>query len=351
MLYEIEQYSKQLLNEAVKMKVTDLHFIPEEEFFLVLYRLNGRIESWRRLPLKMAERLISHFKYRSGMDIGERRKPQSASMVHEKKGLVYSLRLSTLPTRNKESLVIRLLPNFTTQSLSTLSIIPNKSKILHSVSSLTHGLCLLSGPTGSGKTTTLYTIVDQIIQEGGKSVISIEDPVERYIPNSIQVEVNPKNGMTFDAILKASLRHDPDVILIGEIRDEETAALSIRASLTGHVVLATVHSDSCFSALMRMLDLGVSRFDLIECCKIVLSQRIITTKCSLCERMCHPFCERERHMSRAALYEVLKGDALRQSITNEKRLIDHPFVLEAKKAWALGYIEEKEVLKFVSNSF
>ncbi|WP_332689117.1 competence type IV pilus ATPase ComGA [Halalkalibacter lacteus] len=351
MLYEIEQYSRKLLNEAINMKVTDLHFIPEDENYLVLYRFNGRMERWRKLPLKMAERLISHFKYRSGMDIGERRKPQSASMVYKKHALVFSLRLSTIPTRDKESLVIRLLPNFSTQSLSTLSIIPNKSKVLHAITSLTHGLCLISGPTGSGKTTTLYTIVDQIIREGGKSVISIEDPVERFIPNSIQVEVNPKIGMTFEAILKASLRHDPDVILIGEIRDEVTAALAIRASLTGHVVLATVHADSCYSALMRMLDLGVSRFDLIECCKIILSQRIINTKCPLCESICHPICDRDRHMSRASLYEVLKGEALNQSILKEQRQVDNPFVLEAKKAWALGYIEEKEVLRFVTNAF
>jgi competence protein ComGA len=351
MLYEIEQYSRQLLDEAVSMKVTDLHFIPEKDSYLLFYRSSGRMEHWRKLPLKMAERLISHFKYRSGMDIGERRKPQSASMVHEKHAFVYSLRLSTLPTRDKESLVIRLLPNFSTQSISSLSIIPNKSKILHAICSLTHGLCLLSGPTGSGKTTTLYTIVEQIIKKGGRSVISIEDPIERYIPNSIQVEVNPKTGMTFDAILKASLRHDPDVILIGEIRDEETAALAIRASLTGHFVLATVHADSCYSTLMRMIDLGVSRFDLTECCKVILSQRIINTRCPLCESSCHPICNRDRYMSRAALYEVLKGKELKQSILNKQRKRDNPFASEAKKAWALGYLEEKEVLKFAINSF
>ncbi|MCL7749123.1 competence type IV pilus ATPase ComGA [Halalkalibacter alkaliphilus] len=351
-MYEIEYYSKHLLDEAISRKVTDLHFIPEEDHYVITYRFNGIMEPRGRLPLKMAERLISHFKYRSGMDIGERRKPQSASMIYkEQSSLSYSLRLSTLPSREKESLAIRILPNFSLQTFSSLSILRNQAKNLESITSLTHGLCLVSGPTGSGKTTTLYTIVESIIKKGGKRVITIEDPVERNIDNAIQIEVNSKTGITFDYALKATLRHDPDVILVGEIRDEVTAKIAIRAALTGHLVLATVHANDCYSALVRMRDLGASQLDLIQCCRYVLSQRIVTTKCPYCIEECLPVCARARTMSRAAVFELLEGIRLKKSLMNESKCENASLVKQARKAWALGYLQDKEVLRFVANTF
>ncbi|KHF37766.1 competence type IV pilus ATPase ComGA [Halalkalibacter okhensis] len=351
-MYEIEYYSKHLLDEAILRKVSDLHFLPEEDHYVITYRFNGYMEPWRKLPLKMAERLISHFKYRSGMDIGERRKPQSASMLYkEHSSLSYSLRLSTLPSRNKESLAIRILPNYTSQSFHSLALLQNQAKSLEKLLLLTHGLCLVSGPTGSGKTTTLYAIVENIIEKGGKTVITIEDPVERYINKSIQVEVNLKTGITFDYALKATLRHDPDVILIGEIRDEKTARLAIRAALTGHLVLATVHANDCYSALMRMRDLGISQFDLNQCCRYVLSQRIVTTKCPYCIGRCLPTCARERAMSRAAVFEILEGDRLKMSLMSDFRSEEASLIYPIRKAWALGYLNDKEVMRLVTNTF
>ncbi|WP_227936865.1 competence type IV pilus ATPase ComGA [Alkalihalobacillus deserti] len=340
-MYDIELYSQQLINEAVQMKATDLHFIPDDSQWLLTYRVSGQMEPWKKLNPRLAERLISHFKYRSGMDIGERRKPQSSSMMHVKQDATFALRLSTLPTKSNESLAIRILPYFSSQTLSSLSILHSNAKILQDVTSMTQGLCLISGPTGSGKTTTLYTIIEQIVRQGGKTIITIEDPVERIIPYVVQVEVNVKTGLTFNSLLSACLRHDPDVILIGEIRDEVSAALAIRASLTGHVVLATVHAQDCYTALLRMIDLGVSRFDLMQCCKLILSQRIVNTKCPLCQGSCHLICRRSRQMSRAAIFEILKGEQLKNCISSQTN-ITKGFLYEINKAWALGYIEEEE---------
>jgi competence protein ComGA len=350
LMYEIEHFSRQLLDEAITMRVTDLHFIPHDQYCLLMYRLNGQMEQWKKLKPKLAERLVSHFKYRSGMDIGERRKPQSSSMLHISQNSHFALRLSTLPTKTNESLAIRILPHFSSQSISSLTILQSHSKVLHEMCSLSQGLCLLSGPTGSGKTTTLYTIIEQICELGGKTIITIEDPIERVIPNVVQVEVNNKTGLSFNSVLSSCLRHDPDVILIGEIRDEVTAGLAIRASLTGHIVLATVHSQDCYTALLRMLDLGVSRFDLMQCCRIILSQRIINVKCPICYERCHPLCRRNRNMARAAIFEVLKGQELTESISAQISL-SKGFTHELNKAWALGFIEEAEWQRFAHEIF
>ncbi|MFC0561935.1 competence type IV pilus ATPase ComGA [Halalkalibacter alkalisediminis] len=349
-MYDIEGYSQQLINEALKMKVTDLHFIPDANHYLLTCRINGSLELWKELKPRLAERLISHFKYRCGMDIGERRKPQSSSMTHMKQADTFSLRFSTLPTKNNESLVIRILPHYSSKTLSSLSILQKNSKILYDVSSMSHGLCLISGPTGSGKTTTLYTIIEQMVRLGGRSIVAIEDPVERMIPQIVQVEVNERAGLTFNSLLTACLRHDPDVILIGEIRDEMSAALAVRASLTGHMVLATVHAQDCYTSLLRMLDLGVSRFDLMQCCKVVLSQRIISTKCPICQGECHSLCMRSRHMPRAAIYEVLQEGLLKECISSQSNL-SNGFLEEINKAWALGYIEEKEWKRLAHDVF
>ncbi len=344
-LYNIEQYSRTMIDEFIHLKATDVHFIPTNDKCLLTYRLNGKLERWKELRLGLADRLISHFKYQSGMDIGERRKPQSSSMIHVTSSSTFSLRLSTLPTHDKESLAIRILPHLSSQVLPSLAILQHSRNTLFEASQLSRGLCLLSGPTGSGKSTTLYAIVEQIINEGGRSIITIEDPVERPIPSIIQVEVNTKAGMTFDAVLRASLRHDPDVILIGEIRDEVTASLAVRAALTGHMVLATVHASSCYAALLRLLDLGVSQLDLAECCRMVLAQRLVRTKCPICRGPCNPHCERRRHMSRAALFEILKGEALHAALESQVREQHHEFVSEAKKAWALGYLTDEEMMR------
>ncbi|ARK31437.1 competence type IV pilus ATPase ComGA [Halalkalibacter krulwichiae] len=346
-MYEIEQYSRHLLDEAINMKVTDLHFIPEEEFYLLAYRLNGRMVHWKRLNLRLAERLISHLKYRSGMDIGERRKPQSTLLMHSVQHSPYSLRLSTLPTIHSESLAVRILPYFSTQTISSLSFFNHHVNTFKKICSINQGLCLISGPTGSGKTTTLYTIVEELIRIGGKSIITIEDPIERVIPHAVQVEVNNKAGLSFDSVLSACLRHDPDVILIGEIRDEETAALAIRASLTGHVVLATLHAQDGYTALLRMMDLGVSRFDLLECCKVVFSQRVINVRCPLCREGCHPFCQARRKMSRSAIFEIVNGEQLKEMI-EKRKYKGKGFLSEINKAWALGFIEDTEWQRYAN---
>ncbi|MET3506882.1 competence type IV pilus ATPase ComGA [Halalkalibacter oceani] len=346
-LYDVETYSRVVIDEVIDVRATDIHFLPAADHYTLAYRVHGRLLNWKVLNRQLAERLISHFKYKSGMDIGERRKPQSASMIHETKQGTYSLRLSTLPTLERESLAIRILPHFSTKTLSFLSVLQHSERMLNKVSQLRRGLCLLSGPTGSGKSTTLYAIVEQILKQGGRSIITIEDPVERPIPTVIQVEVNRKSGLDFDAILRASLRHDPDVILIGEIRDEATASLAIRAALTGHLVLATVHANNCYSTILRMLDLGASQLDLKECCRLILSQRLVETRCPYCGDRCSPYCQRRRKMARAALFESLAGEKLMAAISEAVADSLKGFTKEAQKAWALGYLSTEEFARVV----
>ncbi|NEU29639.1 Flp pilus assembly complex ATPase component [bacterium LRH843] len=343
-MYDIEKYSHLLINEMIDLEATDIHFVPVASDFHLSYRRNGRLEQWRKLKMDVADRLISHFKYLSGMDIGERRKPQSSSIIYRTQESTYSLRLSTLPTQDKESLAIRILPHLTSTTLLSLPVLNQARKTLIDISRTKNGLCLLSGPTGSGKSTTLYAIIEQMIKGGGKSIITIEDPIERPIPSIVQVEVNAKAGLSFDAILRASLRHDPDVLLIGEIRDEATAALAIRASLTGHFVLATIHASNCYQALLRMIDLGVSRVDLSQCLKYVLSQRLVQIKCPICGgNGCSPICGQSQ-LSRAALFDALKGEELAKVIQIGAIKHYNQFQGGAKRAWALGYLTEAELL-------
>lgn len=347
LLQEIERFSLSLIDEAISSKATDIHFLSENKQCLIFYRLHGRFEKWKELKPVIGERLISHLKYRSGMDIGEKRKPQSSAMQHRKQSSIYSLRLSTLPNRDKESLVIRILPHTTPYSITSLSILPKMKSVLDDVCSFTNGLCLFSGPTGSGKSTTMYALIEQITQRESKSVITIEDPVERPLTHVVQAEINLKAGLTYETVLRASLRHDPDVILIGEIRDEITASLAIRASLTGHLVLATVHANTCYSAIMRMMNLGVDPKDLAECCRLVSTQQLVTTYCWFCDGECSILCKKYRQKARGALFSVLRGQQLATAI--EKQEGDkNEMTKQAKKAWALGFLSERELWRFLN---
>ncbi len=328
------------MNEMIYLGATDVHFIPLKDHYRILYRLDGKLLKWKELRMNVAIRLLSHFKYRSGMNIGEKRKPQSSAMLHHTNTSTYSLRLSTLPTHEKESLAIRLLPHSAPRSLQSIPLLSQTQQILMNISKLEEGLCLFSGPTGSGKSTTMYAIVEQLLTNREKTVITIEDPIERPLPAVVQVEVNPKAGMTFGEILRASLRHDPDVLLIGEIRDEQTATLAIRAGLTGHLVLATIHAGTSRAALLRMLDLGVSRTDLSACLRFVLSQKLLRKMCSFCRGECMPFCR--RRSGRAALFDVLTGNELYEAIYTPNSN-ESSFVHAVKKAWALGYVTDEEI--------
>ncbi|WP_157800872.1 competence type IV pilus ATPase ComGA [Bacillus solitudinis] len=343
MLYEIESKSKRIIADALECGATDIHFIPITNGYYVQYRVMGVTGHQRKLDLQIAERLVSHFKYQSGMDIGERRKPQSNSMKIECNNSTYDLRISTLPTRYMESMAIRILPQHQFKALVDLPLYQKSFYQLLNITYYRQGLCLITGPTGSGKTTTLYALLEQIRQEKRRSIITIEDPIERPIDEVIQMEVNLKAGVTFANGLRAALRHDPDVMMVGEIRDSETAELAVRASLTGHLVFATLHSSNCYQAVLRMVEYGISKLDLIEACRVIISQRLIVKTCPTCNVRAN--CVDTRYHERSALYELLNQDSVERVVQGERPNY-RSLIQEASLAWALGYMSTSSIEGF-----
>ncbi len=227
-----------MIGEAFSSDATDVHVIPRTKDYLIQFRKLGVLVPFQTIDPDQAERLIAHLKFMASMDIGEKRKPQSGSFSLTVRNTPLSLRISTLPTTHlKESLVIRILPQKYQIPIDKMSLYPSSAKKLLALLMYSHGLILFTGPTGSGKTTTLYSLVHHCSAALNRNVITLEDPVEKMYEDMVQIQVNEKAGITYSTGLKAILRHDPDIIMVGEIRDRETAEIAIRASLTGHSVI------------------------------------------------------------------------------------------------------------------
>ncbi|ADC48417.1 comG operon protein 1 [Alkalihalophilus pseudofirmus OF4] len=339
-MYDVEKISMAMFEEAVSVHATDIHLVPLEREWLIQFRMNGTLYDYKSIPLMLGERVLGHLKYHCGMDIGERRFPQSNAMTIVVKKEKIDLRLSTLPTRSKESLAVRLLPQKRKKELIHLPILSSNVQQLQYITTLRQGLCLISGPTGSGKTTTLYACLEEILYTSSKKIITIEDPVERTLDYLIQIETNDKAGITFDIGLKAALRHDPDVIMIGEIRDEKTAKLAVRAALTGHLVFATVHANNNYSAVLRMLEFGVSKQDVCEGLQAVICQCLVNRQSKVRMEV-----ESFNHMpiyNRGSLYTFDHNEQIRKMVnkglTREANTLEN----QLRKAWALGYTNECE---------
>lgn len=271
----IETKSEQLLLKAIHFGASDIHIVPTEENYSVSFRRYGKLFPTESLTFNLGDRLISYFKFKSSLDISEKRKPQSGSFQEAMEKDQYSFRVSTLPSFFKrESLVIRLLLQNTTHSISSLCFNQQSAKKLIDLVSSRQGLLLFSGATGSGKTTTLYSLVNYC-SDSGRHVISLEDPVESSHSRLLQIQVNERAGITYAAGLKAILRHSPDVIMIGEIRDQETAKIAVEASLTGHLVLSTIHSKDTINCLYRLMDLGISLEEIRQSLVGIVAQTLI----------------------------------------------------------------------------
>jgi competence protein ComGA len=345
LLHDVEKWAETLLGAAWEVNASDIHFVPRDETTLVEFRVNSHLYEFEFFPPPLATRLISHFKFRAGMDISDRRRPQNGAYNHWFGNDCVHLRFSTLPVASEESLVIRLLPQNMTDRLSDLSLFPEASLQLHSLLTYNNGLILISGPTGTGKTTTLYALLMAAKKRYNSRIITLEDPVEKRNDQFVQMEVNEQADLSFYTGFKAILRHDPDIIMVGEIRDKDTATIAIRAALSGKLVLTTVHAFDAVGAIHRMTELGISRFDLKETLVGVSSQRLITIQCPHCGPVCRKECPKRLypHQKRTAIYEILSGMSLHHFLSepqskrlNFKRLDDY-----YQQAYTMGYISSE----------
>ncbi|WP_456278300.1 competence type IV pilus ATPase ComGA [Bacillus sp. AK128] len=338
----VEHHAERIIHEAFNEGITDIHFVPRKDDCQIKYRFGNDLSIKENVSKSHATKLISHFKFLASMDIGEKRRPQNGSLMLSVYEKLINLRLSTLPTPYDESLVIRLLPQEDPFPISELSLFPKTTTILQSLMLNKHGLIIFTGPTGSGKTTTLYSLLHASNKATHRNVITLEDPIEKHTDHLLQVQVNEKAGITYSSGLKAILRHDPDIIMVGEIRDEETAQTAIRASLTGHLVLTTMHTKDAKSAIYRLKEFNISLQEIEQTLLAVAAQRLLDLKCPFCGEDCKSMCRKLRKSKRISVYELLYGQSL-LSVMNEAKGIDSvysyptfPYLIN--KGIALGYL-------------
>lgn len=273
-----------ILAEAINQGTSDIHFEPCQEHLRVRFRIDGVLYEKMTIPKNLQPAVISRIKIIAGMDIGERRKPQDGRMSIQGENKEYDVRASTLPNIFGEKLVLRILDKKRVYlHLETLGIDEDELKLITSLIYQPYGMILVTGPTGSGKTTTLYSILN-ILNDTSKNIITVEDPVEYKLNGINQTSINIPAGYTFATAIKHILRQDPDVIMIGEIRDLETAEIAIQAALTGHIVLSTLHTNNTPGAITRLLNMNVEPFLISSAVIGVLAQRLLRELCPLCKK-------------------------------------------------------------------
>ena len=271
-----------IVSSGIGQGASDIHLEPEEDGIAVRYRIDGLLRHAMVLPKPVGIPLVSRIKIMARLDIADRLRPQGGHASVGVGAKRIDLRVSTLPASNGEKVVIRILdPNAAVRSLDSLGLDRKSAERLMHLLDTREGLVLVTGPTGSGKTTTLYAALRQI-QRRALNIITVEDPVEYRIPGIVQVQINEKAGLTFASALRSILRQDPDVVLIGEIRDRETAAIAVQASLTGHLVFATLHTNDACSSITRLTDLGIDSARLAAALKGIVAQRLIRRLCPAC---------------------------------------------------------------------
>ncbi len=336
----IAQTVNLLLEYAVRANASDVHIEPREEFIQIRYRVDGVLKEVNRLPKDAAGALISRIKILSSLKIDERRTPQDGRFKITLAGHTYALRVSTLPVADGEKVVMRILDEGNKAlSLQDLGYWGRTLQATKEVIQEPHGMILVTGPTGSGKSTSLFSILT-ILNSPEVNISTVEDPVEYKIPGINQTQVNPKAGMTFASGLRALLRQDPDIVMVGEVRDVETADLSVQAALTGHLVFTTLHTNNAATSLPRLLDMGIEPFLIASTVRATIGQRLVRRLCTKCrisftpspneiEKVFHAFnmtnqmLERINALEVAALKEGIGksiGDALGSTPTGITKL-------------------------------
>ncbi|HYD69057.1 GspE/PulE family protein [Azospirillum sp.] len=336
-----------LISEAVRQGASDIHIEPFPDALRVRLRIDGVLREMEPAPVRLARAVVSRVKILANLNIAERRLPQDGRIGHRVPGGIggrqIDLRISTLPTVHGESVVIRLLdPTAGLRPLSDLGFGASEEVVIRRLIAAPHGMVLVTGPTGSGKTTTLYAALN-LIDAATRKILTVEDPVEYHLARVNQVQVKPAIGLDFATVLRALVRQDPDVIMIGETRDHETAEIAVHAALTGHLVLTTLHTNSAAGAITRLLDMGVEPFLLTSTVRAVIGQRLVRVLCRHCKHMepdgtARPVgCERcggTGYAGRMGLYELLVMDEPLRALTMQRAGAD---VLEAQ-AVAAGMV-------------
>lgn len=277
-----------IMEDAVQVRASDVHIEPDEEVLRIRQRVDGALQEQVIKENRIAAALVSRLKLMAGLDISEKRLPQDGRFQITVKNRDIDVRISTLPVRHGESVVMRLLDQRGgAKGLDQVGMPPDMLKRFRRLIHYPHGLILVTGPTGSGKTTTLYGALHEL-NSAERKIITAEDPVEYQLTRINQVQINAKIGLTFATVLRATLRQDPDVLLVGEIRDQETAEIALRAAMTGHVVLSTLHTNDALSTAMRLLDIGVEGYLAAASLRGIVAQRLVRRVCDACRTAAGP---------------------------------------------------------------
>jgi type IV pilus assembly protein PilB len=331
----------QVLADAARLRASDIHIEMQRDGLRIRYRVDGLLRDVMTAPKRLGPSVVSRVKIMSGLDIAERRVPQDGRSRIVVDGQAIDTRVSTLPSLHGEKIVVRLLTRAdNVPSLASLGFEPEQLEIFMGALAVPQGLVLITGPTGSGKTNTLYAAINETMTPD-KNIVTLEDPIEVQLPGITQVQVNLKSGMTFDAGLRSILRQDPDIVLVGEVRDALTAELALKASLTGHLVLTTLHTNSAVAALTRLVDMGVEPFLVASSLTAAVAQRLVRKPCDSCAEgyipddgtlallglriedildatplkgVGCPDCGGTGYRGRTAVYEVLEVDAAMRTV-------------------------------------
>ncbi|MBS3988260.1 MAG: Flp pilus assembly complex ATPase component TadA [Erysipelothrix sp.] len=345
-----------IIMEAYQQNASDIHIEPEETFTRVRFRIDGDLQLYSQFTHEVHQLITTRIKIISGMNIAEKRIPQDGGLRYRNDYARFDLRISTIPTAYGEKVVMRLLgaDKNISYDLHSLGLSNYTIGLVEKALRLPHGILLVTGPTGSGKTTTLYSMLAKL-NDPTKAIVTIEDPIERKFESITQVQVNTRAGLTFASGLRSILRQDPDTIMVGEIRDTETAEIAIRAAITGHFVLSTIHTNDALSTVVRLTDMGIEPFLVASSVKCVISQRLVKKICTHCKmevevessdnlllgtHLTHShigkgckFCNNTGYSGRTAVFETILIDSALEQLISHNASMD-----ELKK-----YAKEKKM--------
>ena len=304
----IDKFLNELLLFSIKLRASDIHIEQYKDLILFKFRIDGKLKTFFTFKKEFFKFISSFIKLNSNLDMTQCRLPLDGRFSLNIENKKYDFRVSTMPTLEAESIVLRILDNKNiNKNLQTLGLSQNLLEILSKTLKLTQGLILISGPTGSGKTTTLYSILQELNCEE-KKIITVEDPIEYKIDSICQIPINSKIGLSFELVLKNILRQDPDIIFIGEIRDKFSLDIALQASLTGHLVIASIHSNSAVETISRLIDLQADPFLISTTLKLIMAQRLVLNYCKSCGAMGCEKCNYTKYYDRSTIAEVLKID-------------------------------------------